>query len=579
MVLDNPFFVRDVRSLGRDFALLCRWLAFQSAALFLPLWLMSQMQRDVPASWAWGTAALPLFFLVHWLSLYLWGSVMGNRILLNEHQRRTLEALQLIARSPWRWLPEKLVFPLYGLFLIWAAGLPFYWILAVRNDLGVSELSTMAGLMWMPGVLGLAQSLLVSPEGWPGVPPLSGRRPAARWIEEALPSRWVHLHLGWTTFVGVLPWVLGYRPGVPGIPCFQRLLTPGESMGMHLGLVVLAGLFTGWSAANPGHPWLPAAARGVRLLCVAALHALFVGGFWSGADPASRAFWAIGAPAGAAALCRPVRPKGRRREDRRSEAEIRRIQESWDNPLFIRDLRALLRPASLGSAMARAVAEVFAVPMLLAALTFLLPGTAPREPLAEWLRRTGYLCAIFAPIWLAVAGISFAGRARRFWDAERQRDTLGQLVNSPLSAVEIVGGRWGAAGLRSAPGWAAALLCSAVGAWMLARTPGVVLTAYLILLALAALYGLGLGALGSGVAAPKPKFWHFLVVVPVAGGPIILLPYGIMAVIAPREAPEAMLPWLAAAFIGYPALVAGCFRVATRNIEWVRERDAGRGER
>jgi hypothetical protein len=501
---------------------------------------------------------------------------MGNRVFLVEHQRRTLEVLLMISRSPWRWVPEKLLYPLYGVFLLWAAGLPFYWVLAVLNYLGVPQLMVMAGLMWTAGLLGLAQSLLGHPETWPGFPVSVRRRPFVRWLEDVLPTRWVHLQLGWYVFFGVLPWVLGYRPGVPRTAFFSASLAPEQGVALQLGLLWVAALAHAWAVANPGNPWVPGLARAVRRLVLLGLFALFLGSFWQGADPLARGFWVTVVPVVVLLLCRPARQKGSRREDRRSEGEIRRLQDGWDNPLFIRDLRALLRPASLAATTVRSLAEVFVIPLLLAALSFLLPGGGSSDWLLEWLKRTGYTCAITGPPMLAAAGMTFAGRARRFWDAERQRDTLGHLLSVPLSAAEIVRGRWGASGLRTLPFWLASLLCCLVGVWMLSQTPGTFPLSYLGLVILAALYGIGLGALASGVPMPRPRFWHFLLVIPIIGGPIFIVPFSIVSVFDNDPAPDWMVVWTTLAYISYPLLAGGSFWAAVRNIEWLRERDAAR---
>jgi hypothetical protein len=577
IVLDNPFFARDARQLGRrEFPGLCRWLAFQSTFLLAALIGPELVSNETARLWVRSALGLPGFFLIHWISCYFIGVGMGNRLLFNEHQKRTLEGLQLIARSPWRWVPEKLLFSLYGLLMVWSTGLPFYWIIAVRGVMGVRELTVLAGLNLLPGLLGIAQMLLSSPESWPGMPPELRRRPLARWIEEGLPPRWLSLQLWWYTFLTVIPWALGFQSQGRMAMVFGWVLTSGQVVAIQMGLLWAAALATAWATANPGGRLATALARILRLVALISLYALFVGGLWSRAREWERILWAVGPPA---LLAWSNRPSGRRRmlrrgEDRRAEGEIRVFQGLWDNPLFIRDLRALLRPASLVTSFPRAFLEVFAGPVILAALTFFV-GPPPADFWREWLDRAQYACAIAAPVMVGASGLVFAARVRRFWEAERLRGTLPQLLTAPLGAADIVAGRWAAGVVRTLPFACAAALCAVVGVGALARLESMSLEAYIALLALCAAYGLGLGGLVSGIPMPQSRFWHLLILVPVLAGPLLLLPNGVAGVVMPIGIPNWWAPSLIVGYLAYPLLAAGCFWTAVRNIEWLRRRDAG----
>jgi hypothetical protein len=577
LVLDNPFFARDARQFGRrEFAGLCRWLTFQSAFLLVALLIPELIPAGLARAWVQSALALPLFFLIHWISCYLIGVGMGNRLLFNEHQRRTLEGLQLIARSPWRWVPEKLIFSFYGLLMVWSAGLPFYWMIAVRGVMGVNELAILAGLDLAPGLVGIAQMLLSSPESWQGMPPELRRRPLARWIEEGLPPRWVMLQLWWYTFLSVVPWALGFRTHGKFTVLFGHAMTGGQVIGIELSLLWAGALGTAWAAANPGGRLAGALARVLRMVCLVGLYGVFVAGLWFRASQWERILWAAALPVVLAWSNRPSRGRkaGRRAEDRRAQGEFRFLQRGWDNPLFIRDLRALLRPASLGASLPRAFLEVFAAPIILAGLTFMV-GPPPAHFWREWLERSTSACAITAPAMLGAAGLNFAGRVRRFWEAERLRGTLPQLLNAPLGSAEIVGGRWAAGAVRALPFALAALLCAAVGIYTVSRSEQLSLVAYVGLLGICAVYGLGLGGLVSGIPMPVSRFWHFLILVPVLAGPLILLPSGVAGVVTPISIPDWWGPSLGAGYIAYPLLAAGSFWTAVRNIEWLRSRDSG----
>jgi hypothetical protein len=579
LVLDNPFFARDARHFGRrEFAGLCRWLTFQSAFLLVALFIPEFIPEGLARQWIQSALALPLFFLIHWISCYLIGVGMGNRLLFNEHQKRTLEGLQLVARSPWRWVPEKLLFSFYGLVIVWAAGLPFYWMIAVRGVMGVSELSTLAELNFLPGCVGIGQMLLSSPESWPGMPPELRRRPLARWIEEGLPPRWVMLQLWWYTFLSVIPWGLGFRTQGKYTVLFGHVLSGGQAMGIEMGLLWAGAMGTAWATANPGGRLAGALARVLRMVCLVGLYLVWVASLWPRAGQWERIVWVAALPAVLAWTNRPSRrgkAGGRRRaEDRRAEGEVQLLQRGWDNPLFVRDLRALLRPASLATSLPRALLEVFAAPIILAGLTFLV-GPPAADFWREWFDRSISACAIAAPAMLGAAGLTFAGRVRRFWEAERLRGTLPQLLNAPLGSAEIVGGRWAAGAVRALPFALAALLCAAVGVYTVAQSENLSLVAYVGLLGICAFYGVGLGGLVSGIPMPVSRFWHFLILVPVLAGPLILLPSGVAGVVMPISIPDWWGPSLIVGYMAYPLLALGSFWTAVRNIEWLRRRDSG----
>lgn len=571
MLLDNPYFIRDVRALGRrEFARLCRWLVFQSLGLAAALALLEGYPWRIPDPAVRTGLMLPLLCMTHWFSCLLAGFGAGQRVFLAEHQKQTLESVLLVSRSPWLWVPAKLLYPLYTVLLVWFAGLPFYWAVGLRSLHGFTPLAVCALLPLLAGITGLCHSLLASPESWPGSPGKRRRRPLAVWIEENLPAVWLELLLFRHTAWEVLPWALGYRAEASRVSLLGLTVTSDQLLGFQLGVLALGALGTAWSVGNPGSPVAGALGRMLRLGMLATLYGIFVAVQWPRLSPLERLFWLAALPALYFWSNRPQRGKrGRRPEDPRSEPEIRALQEWWDNPLFIRDLRALLRSDPLRKSVVRHSLEYLAIPLVLALLTLAFGPPEPR-PLEAVITRTGLLCAVLGPAFLFANGLAFSSRARRLWDAEKARDTLGQLLGAPLREGELVTGRWGACLLVVAPSLLGTLLCCLIGVIQMASQYPRGLMAYLMMLLFWLAYGVALAAGAANVPVPKARAWQVLLAIPYVLGPLFYLPFSLVAIFQFEEVGWEFPATVLLAVVLYGALTWAFYAASVRNITWLR---------
>lgn len=572
MLLENPFFVREIRALGRrEFAVVCRWLLLQCLFLGAAVLLLEGHPWDV-GPYARRPLGLGAMCLVHYFACVSVGSALGQRLLLAEHQKRTLEGVLLISRSPWVWVPLKLMFPAALLGLFWLAAAPFYAVVAVRGHALPHELLACALVSLLAGAAGMSNSLLVSPESWPGFPVERRRRPLARWLEEGLPATWVLLLLFWRLVGETLPEALGHRPAGARTMVLLGNAYPAEQvLHLQVAALVLAALATTWSTANPTSRLALVLGRGLPPAALGLMYGLLVAMQWARLPGWARLLWAVGLPAVWLWAHRPrgVRSSPVRREDSASEREILALQGRWDNAVFIRDLRALLRSENLGRGVIRNVLAFLAIPASLAGFTLVFGPPEPR-PLEAVVLRTGYVSTVLGPIFLFTVPVLFALRVRRLWNAERTRETLGQLINAPLTETDMVKGRWAACALAMAPALLGALVCCGLGVITLLQQRPEGLPGYLLSLGFWIPYGVAIGAVAGDVPVPKPRGWHWLLIIPFVAGPWIALPLSLRAIFALDGWPDELPGVVLAAVILYPGLAWGTFQASRRNLEVLR---------
>ncbi|MFN3653145.1 MAG: hypothetical protein ACK47B_26490 [Armatimonadota bacterium] len=455
MTLENPFFLKELRSAGRRAFMAVGLPLLLQGCLLTLVFLIAERRLFVMENEQPGVRLVLTTLglgLTEGLVCALAGWILGARVFMEEHRQGTLEAVRLISRSPWRWLPQKLLFPAYGLLLVWLSALPFHAALTLRGHLLPAQLwpgHLLAGCM---GVLTFGVTLLAPPEGL--------RATSREEKPSPLESMRRSGHLGLAYWIAGILAMLGFnwiRSIVqPGFAPFQDLAFYGDRLRADHGLAVLMGAYAAAAfggAAATANPTSPAAAflgRFGRPLAFAAAYYLFVGYTWSGLGPPFR-WLAVAAPPlvlGVAQLL-GQRRKRRRWEDPRSAVEIGWLARRFDNPVLVRDLRVLLRRASLRRLLLLQVTGLLLGSLALSgfALTPLFPiplglgGTVTfRDFVRVWAGVFYFIgCWAFVPVLL-----TFGARGLQLWQTEARANTLTQLLTSPLPTETLLRGRWAA---------------------------------------------------------------------------------------------------------------------------------------
>jgi hypothetical protein len=452
MLFENPFFRREVRALRRrELAPADPFLIVQVAALWLPVLLQERLLWHEETNETFRRVlALLALVMVHAGCGVAAGVNLAARVLLEEHRRGTLDALRTIAVPSWLWLPQKLLMPLAGTVLVWLAGLPFYAALCMRGHFLPRELAPLFVLSGAAALLAFCGTLLLPPEGLRLRP-----RPGmyASRLDYLLDLARAGLSWGTAGVLLITTFHAGRYAGrvtdtpYPSLPFYSGWLETGTGLLTLLAAVVLAALAAAWEAADPASRPASFLSRALRLLAVGAAYYLLLGHVWAPlAEPVrvlALALFPAAVLLAAASGRRPAELVGRR-----ERAEAGWLARGWDNPVFVRDLRVALRGGGL---LRQACSRIGALVLgLLATGLLAAAGIGPRfaPPGPSWLGllfQVG-LMAFLAGFFVSIpALLGLGGRAINNWQAERQANTLPQLLTSPLPSDAVVKGRWAAA--------------------------------------------------------------------------------------------------------------------------------------
>jgi hypothetical protein len=458
LAFDNAFFILECRRARR--AMLARRLYTCGAWLLvmaLPLlWAIREELRDSHVA-----SISPFWLIVPHAALTItvaYGA--GQAIIRDEARRGMLETLLLTPYSAPHWLAAKSVSALWWTFIAWLAGLPVYVCAAVLGLLPHSDALAWSLFPAYTGVLALAASLI---------------RLQDRVVDEWTPVEIETYFRGTVRFLGVLaltltlPVLWGRGPAAT-VQLFGVVL-PGLPVVAAVTLAIITTAVMGAIAGISGDPKDMTRGRWVWLIGVLLVTLLCLGRFWSflpwwGAWivsavaagiasivlSATRAMWypplrkptpEVTAPevdTASEVATRPdpvlVSPPPSSKSDEVRAREQAWLADRWPNPMLLRELRSRSRRPLRG--------ELFGA-LRGAAVT---AGVVWLVLNAPWL---GFMTAwiLFAPL----QRLSAAGQeAHKRWKLESDRGTLELLCLAPLTSVELLTGRMGAAALYSLAG-------------------------------------------------------------------------------------------------------------------------------
>jgi len=460
-LLENPFFVREIRAFGRrGFALVAWPLVVQAVFLTLPLLLMegAAAGRLQPAD-SWRGLALVLFGLGHAATSGGVGWIVGKRVFGEEHRRRALDGLRLITTHPAVWLGQKLVFPFYMLAMVWSAAVPFYLMVALRSHFLPSQLVPGAQLALCLGLLTFGAALLAPAEGLRS-PVRAGSRvkQAAVWSDTLLMGLplWIamvllRLALDWMYYA------LGQRDTpYANAPFFQTYLPTDRGLMMLLAVYAMACYGAAYPNAHPAGRWSLPLRNATRVGAVAVAYFLFLGYSWRGMLDLVFLLLALGGLLAAVMVALPTewreqltpergrRPRG---EDPRAARDLVALGRLLDNAVYMRDLRVALRGAGLGRQFLLNSAGLCALSGAVGSMGLPFYGIASRGPstLPPFLYQLAS-GALLTGSWLVLpALLAYGGRAIANWGTERRCAMLPQVFATPLPTEAFVLGRWFAA--------------------------------------------------------------------------------------------------------------------------------------
>jgi hypothetical protein len=424
----NPFFTREIRQWSRRrLRTLFGGLGCTGALVIVLLVVitirLSPDSRHSPLPVAVGTMVS-----FHAILCALAGAVGGDRIFADEHRHSTLEAALLLPYSAPRWLALKLVFPLFLVALAWGAALPLY---VMGRYLELGSLSFLLQLSLLPllagaGVLGAV--MLLPPDYQDRLQPDEAGK--ARRRSEAGRDR---------RFRGLLLWLLVY---LAFFGVWRGLLWWAETLPFYTiratslllqGLVLIplcAASFVSAVAAVRRDERSERRALLLRLAAFASICVVGVGLYW--AWMSLRARWGVLAALGALALWE-LRPERGWREDPLARREIAWMEAKWDNPVFVRDVRAYIRRTPIRrSLLNEAVTWLLAVGVLVLFERGRAAGFARSS-----LSHTG---GVMVVSWLRMM-TEPGGRMAQVWKREKDQQFLSQLSLTPLRSGEIIEGR------------------------------------------------------------------------------------------------------------------------------------------
>lgn len=571
---ENPFFWKELRAHSRTAYLPLSRILFWQSLLFALLLLGLEA--------GWPAHHLPDPFRGMLPALLLGGApvasciaagkALGSLVFEAEERQRTLEQLRIISLPVWRWLPQKLAYPLYCLALVWLAQIPAYAALVLRGHIVPRELAPIPMLAACAGLTAIGMALLTSDEQSAEQSQTRLRLDFRGLMYATVNAPIVELWMRWFFSRAVF----SMRP-VVAAPFYGGFLrTDAALVGLLVAFLVCAAV-SAYGALLPGLARPALAVRLCRSLYWTLAYALLLGFCWRG-------FYRLGVlallPLACVALWYYRRPLRRTVADAPVTSILAWLREHHENPVFIRDLRRHLRQAGWRRQLVRQVGGTLLLSAGLVALTYTRPlslsaaelfGTWP--PQWEWLARWAGVTAFYAPSLPFFQGATMGTRAQMLWHAEVRNDTVSQLGNTPLRSAQVTAGRWAAALVAGAPQLVAAGLFSLAGLSWMAATHGSVAGYYgaaqVALSAAGIVLAAQMGASGwvaRGGLLPNLVSLGFV-------GNLLLVFFLVQAVMAGGASPAAGLclwPAVGLVIALNGAAIASCFRGETAYFESVR---------
>jgi len=441
MDLENPFFRREALLLARrPRSRVAIWIFLAGVALMAAPVLAEPFLRLQDGRKA-SQDGLLLAAVLHGVLCLVAGAYAAELVLADDRRQSALDELRLLPYLPAKWLALKLAFPLLLTLLIWMVGLPFYLAAVLLGSLPLSAAYRVAGYPLLVGLAMLAGSLLL-PAG-PATPQPVGRRgPSQSQMDR---EGWIGMLLLQLMGCCVMGWMARAWLGRLGAsrPFYGLWLPEGPLWTMMAAGFLAAAFMSAMSVLSSTDAADRRVAR-VRVLVLLGVGFLAYGYAWGWLTMPLR--WGIGIgflllvlaprlflpPPGCVRSTRPGPP-----DDPRSAAEVAQAAAWWENPVWVRDLRALSRKASVRKLI---LGEGWILPllMLVPSLAFYWLGASRLTDLPHAL---GYGVALFGPTLLIVGPASVAS-AR--WERERLENTLAPLLLTPLSSEDLLRGRMAA---------------------------------------------------------------------------------------------------------------------------------------
>lgn len=461
---ENPFFTRELRALGkRQFGPIVWPLIAQTLLLFVPLLLLERIQEGkLRPPDAWAGLSLVLLGLGHAAVSGGVGWIMGSRVFGVEQRLRALEGLRLISEHPAKWLAQKLVFPLYAIWLVWFSATPVYAVMVVRGHFLPRQLEPGMVLAACVALLTFGMALLTPPEGLRS-PIRQGQRVSRAASRRdllilALPA-WISLILlkmsgDWMAFA------LGAaREAYKSKIFFETRLPTHFGLALLMGAYLVSALGAAYATAHPSGQWADRARFGGRFFATGMAAYLFIGYIRSFGVGTGPLYGLIAVAAGGMAVLVAAPPSLFKKKDaaprqRRPEAEdplarreIEGLSRWFDNPVLVRDLRATLRGAGLTRLFVAYCLGIGVGSVLLGSLAAPLVGInrTANPNLDPWLQNAGSGALLLGSWFILPALLAYGGRSLSMWGTERRCSTLVQVFTTPLSTEAVVRGRWGAA--------------------------------------------------------------------------------------------------------------------------------------
>jgi hypothetical protein len=571
MPIDHSFFWFDLSRHRRKRSLVAlRLVAGAGAGAF---WLFASLLAGLLLHRLEGAPLRPVLFsfdgfvFLHAAACMAVGGYAGDLVFGRDVRNHTLTALQLLPLAPERFLARKLAFPIWTVAVTWAAGIPLAIVAALLNLTPVTV--AQRGLL-IAGLSGLA-ALVVTLLGTSGqlALPLDPLERRMRNKEGTCRGFLVIGAAGLALALAYFGWSAPERWPFFGLRIQSWI--PGSFLTLALGVATV----------NHGRILLLgelASFRRPMILAVAGLmvvYLLVLGAFWPALPLWGRCLAVIGplalalldywqirkllrpAPGAAPAVVMPAR-----KEDPWTEPELNWLQARWNNPVLLRDLRALLHTQSLR----RRLRSTLIAQLVLGVVFYFL------------VKRFGGAVFSGATSWLLTPLLSGGGAAATFWSKERKSGALPLLLLTPLTSRELLAGRLSASLLMMLPLLTLPFLL-VIGAVVWLATTRIWMFGPLLLSVLPVLLSAWIG-MGCAPSTEKetPGFQASTIFHLVRAGMLMLVPLGSAAVwLVARYGPVAccgLALLIGGLHVGFAVLA---FREHVRKLEAYRQGDIDPG--
>lgn len=437
MLIDNPFFMREVRQLKRRpramfwllLGCLCGMAGVVSLWTFLP-----PAFSFTPTAMKIATAP-PLIWMLMAFHTILCCYVAGRgafRMLLREEIEGTLDTIVLLPYSALRWLALKAAFTIVSLCVVWLAALPFYMFAAVYNLIKIDDLLYYAHRSLLYGFSFMFLSLVFPYHIHPRVLQAKAQSNLPANQREIILIQFV----GSLAFFALMMTMASIDGGLSSLPRFFYTTAVPE-WALWIGALAAIGAVATVSCLRA----IERTGKYERLKSLIRLAALFVMGFgalgvaWSSLPPWSHAITAVVLIAGFIVIARLDAPvttgeagSNTQRDDRRRQREVVWLTCQSDNPVFIRDIRVYVRSKSLLFCF---LGSLGVIVILVSGFTVISARTG--MSLGDLLRPAlGYVLPLYASVW---------SRARLMWVKEHRSQSLVLLLLTSLNSSEILSGR------------------------------------------------------------------------------------------------------------------------------------------